>query len=116
LRISKFRKSSIAAENQQIGERVRLRLSVEEPEETIMTKIAHGKVHGKTIELDEDLGVPEGQAVEVQIKMIPSPGSWGDGLRRCAGALADEWTDEDDRILEEIYQDRKRDTRKEITG
>jgi len=25
---------------------------------------------------------------------------WGEGLRRCAGALTSEWTDEDDRILE----------------
>jgi hypothetical protein len=32
-----------------------------------MTKTLHGKVHGKTIELDEDLGVAEGQEVEVQI-------------------------------------------------
>ncbi len=29
-----------------------------------MTKTLHGKVHGKTIELDEDPGVAEGQAVE----------------------------------------------------
>ncbi len=28
----------------------------EEKEETIMNKTVHGKVHGKTIELDEDLG------------------------------------------------------------
>jgi hypothetical protein len=29
-----------------------------------MTKTIHGKVHGRTIELDEDLGVAEGQEVE----------------------------------------------------
>ncbi len=79
-----------------------------------MTKTIHGKVHGKTIELDEDLGVAEGQEVEVQVKVVPSKKTWGDGLRRCAGALANDWTEEDDRILDEIYQDRKRDTRKEI--
>src|SRR5262249_19710871 len=39
-----------------------------------MTKTVHGRVHnGKTIELDEDLGVAEGQEVEVQVKLI-SPG------------------------------------------
>ena len=27
-------------------------------EEPAMTKTIHGKIHGKTIELDEDLGVP----------------------------------------------------------
>jgi hypothetical protein len=31
----------------------------------------------------------------------------------CAGALADEWSADDDRILEEIYLERKQDTRKE---
>ena len=35
-----------------------------------MTKTLYGKVHGKTIELDEDLGVAEGQEVEVQVRMI----------------------------------------------
>lgn len=28
-----------------------------------MTKLVHGVVHGKTMELDEDLGIPEGQSV-----------------------------------------------------
>ena len=37
-----------------------------------MTKTLHGKVHGKTIELDEDLGVAEGQEVEVQVTDDPS--------------------------------------------
>src|SRR5207247_2484857 len=80
-----------------------------------MTKTVHGKMHGKTIELDEDLGAEDGQDVEVQVTFTPSRRTWGEGLRRCAGALANEWTEEDDRILNEIYQDRKRDTRKEIT-
>jgi len=79
-----------------------------------MTRTLHGKVHGKTIELDEDLGVIDGQEVEVKVKIVPSTKKWGEGLRRCAGALADEWTEEDDRVLNEIYQDRKRETRREI--
>ena len=37
-----------------------------------MTKTLYGKVHGKTIELDEDLGVAEGQEVEVTIRMVSS--------------------------------------------
>ena len=37
-----------------------------------MTKTIHGKIHGKTIELDEDLGVAEGQKVEVQVKIVPT--------------------------------------------
>jgi hypothetical protein len=35
-----------------------------------MTKTLHGKVHGKTIELEEDLGVVDGQEVEVQVKIV----------------------------------------------
>lgn len=36
-----------------------------------MTKTIHGRVHCKTIELDEDLGIAEGQEVEVQVKIVP---------------------------------------------
>jgi hypothetical protein len=79
-----------------------------------MVKVIHGKVHGKTIELDEDLGLAEGQEVEVQVQAVPATRTWGEGLRRSAGALANDWTEEDDRIWEEIYQDRKRDRRREI--
>ena len=73
-----------------------------------MTKTLHGQIRGRTIEVVEDLGLAEGQQVEIKLKIVPSTGTWGDGLRRCAGALANEWTDEDDRILEEIHKDRKR--------
>ncbi len=80
-----------------------------------MIKNAHGTVHGRTIEVNEDLGIAEGQQVELQIKVVQrAVAKWGDGLRRCAGALADEWTEDDDRILEGIHQDRKRDTRPDI--
>jgi hypothetical protein len=79
-----------------------------------MTRTIRGRIHGKMIELDEDLGAAEGQEVEVQVTFTPFAKKWGEGLRRCAGALADEWSEQDDRILNEIYQDRKRDTRMEI--
>lgn len=35
-----------------------------------MTKSVHGRLHGKTIELDEDLGVREGQEVEVEVRLL----------------------------------------------
>lgn len=75
-----------------------------------------GTVHGRTIELGQDLGLPDGQQVEITVRPIaPSKSdAWGDGLRRCAGSLANSWTEEDERILKEIYQDRKRDTRQEL--
>jgi hypothetical protein len=67
-----------------------------------MTKSIQGIVHGRTIELAEDLGLGNGQRVEVQVNVVPQASVWGEGLRRCAGALADEWSSEDDRILEQI--------------
>jgi hypothetical protein len=83
-------------------------------EEINMSNVMHGKIHGRTIELAEDPGLAEGQEVEVQVKVIPGPPPWGDGLRRCAGSLANDWTDEDDRILAAIHKERKNDTRREI--
>lgn len=35
------------------------------------TRTIHGKVHGRTIQLAEDLGVADGQEVEVQVKVVP---------------------------------------------
>lgn len=90
--------------------------------ETIMTKTLHGVVRGKTIELDEDLGVVDGQEVQIQVTVLapkkrlpgPPPG-WQPGRASAtAGALADSWTEEDDRVLEEICQDRKREGRREV--
>jgi hypothetical protein len=78
-----------------------------------MTKIIHGVVHGKTIALEEDLGLAEGQAVELTIRTVEPPTSRqpGEGFLRTEGALADdpEW----DGIMAEIYEERKRDSRKE---
>jgi hypothetical protein len=70
----------------------------------MMTRTIHGKVHGRTIELDEDLGVPEGQDVEIQLKIIgprkrlpgPPPGWQAGSQRTTAGMLVDTWTEEDD--------------------
>jgi hypothetical protein len=85
-----------------------------------MTRTLRGKIHGKTIELDEDLGVVDGQEVEVQVsiarprKRAPgSPPGWRPGWRpgvpsKTAGSLAELDTEDEDRILDEIYQDRKR--------
>jgi hypothetical protein len=78
-----------------------------------MTKTLHGKVHGRTIELDEDPGVAEGQEVEVQMKVIPKAAQkTGEGFLRTEGALADdtEW----DAIMEEIYKARKLERRPQI--
>lgn len=78
-----------------------------------MIKILHGKVHGRTIELDEDPCVADGQEVEVQMKVVASPGeSTGEGFSRTEGALADD--EEWDAIMEEVYRAREWERRPEI--
>ena len=82
----------------------------------------HGTVHGNMITLDHDLGMADGQEVEIQVRRIgakkrlpgPPPGWKPGSVTSAAGLLADSWTDEDDRILEQIGRDRRRETRREI--
>jgi hypothetical protein len=88
-----------------------------------MIKTLHGRIRGRTIELDEDPGIADGQKVQVHIavfskKKLPGPPpGWKPGQpSKTAGLLADSWTEEDDRILEEIYRDRKRERRVELGG
>jgi F0F1-type ATP synthase beta subunit len=80
-----------------------------------MAKIVHGVVHGRTIALEEDLGLVEGQAVELTIRPIsvPTGRQLGEGLLRTEGALADDpyW----DAIMDRIYRERKSDTRKDVS-
>lgn len=69
-----------------------------------MIRALRGKVHGKTIELDEDLCVAEGQVVEIQVRIVEPAGKWGEGILRSAGG----WVDypELDVIMEKIQQER----------
>jgi hypothetical protein len=67
-----------------------------------------------TIELDEEIGIGEGEEAEVIVKPIKLKRPWGEGLKRSAGALADYWTEDDDLILKDIQEDRKRVTDREI--
>lgn len=77
-----------------------------------MTKTLHGKVHGRTIELDEDPGVAEGQEVEVQMKVVPPAQKWGDGIRRSAGGWAS--YPEMDAIMEKIQKERNLERRPQM--
>jgi hypothetical protein len=83
-----------------------------------MNKTLSGVIHGKTIELAEDPGIADGEKVEVTLraKQLPGPPpGWSPGCTETAGGMmAEWWTEEDDRILDEIYQERKRSTRPEI--
>jgi hypothetical protein len=100
-----------------------------------MTKVLHGIVHGKSIEVSEDLGMLDGQAVELILmpsgameslpesarprrspKKLPGPppGWRPDGAATAAGLLAEEWTEEDDRLLDQIQAERKSAKRREL--
>ncbi len=55
-----------------------------------MMRTVRGKVRGRTIELDEDLGVPEGQAVEVQVTVVPTAtGTMSEGLAKVYAILGE---------------------------
>jgi hypothetical protein len=70
-----------------------------------MTITVHGKVHGKTIELDSALSIPDGADVEVTIVVSKPQQVWGEGLKRSAGAAAD--IPEFDEVFAQIAQERK---------
>lgn len=94
-----------------------------------MTKLVHGVVRGNIIEVAEDLAMFDGQAVELIVtpsipiespsqgseprlppkKKLPGPPpGWSPGgSATAAGMLAEEWTEEDDKLLEQIQADRK---------
>lgn len=73
-------------------------------EAIFMVKTASGVVHGRTIELDRDLGVTDGEQVEVVVRTTRAQGT-GEGILRSAGILKDD--EEWDKIMEEIYEERK---------
>ncbi len=70
-----------------------------------MSSVIHGVVHGNTIRLTEPPGVPDGQEVEVVVRVVQPVRSWGEGILRTAGALVDDphW----DGIMAEIQRERK---------
>ena len=71
-------------------------------------------IRGKTIELEADPGLPDGQRVEVVILRVPRDREPGEGVLRSAGALADD--PEFDAHLAEVMEDRRSGTYRETTG
>ena len=77
--------------------------------------VHHGIVHGKTITLDEDTGLPDGQAVTVTVKpsqTTSSPLQPGEGLRRAFGAWADDADGLDDYL--QWNRDQRKASRAEV--
>ena len=60
-----------------------------------MLKTIHGKIRGKLIELDEDIGLPDGQHVEVQVKAAPAevtdPKPMSEGLAKVYEILGERY-------------------------
>jgi hypothetical protein len=77
-----------------------------------MNKTVHGTVHGRTIELHEELGIAEGQEVEILVKLIPGRQVWGEGIVRSAGG----WVEHGDldSILEQIHRERQDERRAQV--
>jgi hypothetical protein len=52
-----------------------------------------GVIHGRMIELENEPGLPDGQAVNVTVEPVPATAQTfppGEGLRRSAGSWADD--------------------------
>jgi hypothetical protein len=79
--------------------------------------VFEGVVHGKMIELAQEPGLPDGQAVSVTVKPVESLVEQlppGEGLRRAFGAWADD-AEELDKFLTETRRSRRL-NRREIGG
>jgi hypothetical protein len=80
-----------------------------------MDQVLTGTVQGNTIVFDSPLPVADGQTVEVVVRDCkPQPLPERGTADLASDSQAFWWTEEDDRILEEIYQSRKHSTRREI--
>ncbi len=79
-----------------------------------MTVRINGVVHGKTVELAEDPKLVQGQKVEVTLRTLASaePLAPGEGIRRSAGALADDPRAEED--MEIVLRARKQERRHQV--
>lgn len=83
-----------------------------------MEKVLRGIVHGNHIELLDNSQIADGTSVRVFVTTTtlppPPPGWTENGSVSVGGILADVWTEEDDKIFEEIQKARKSSRTREI--
>ncbi len=83
-----------------------------------MSSVFEGVIHGRSIELTEDSGLPDGQAVRVIVESMPAVapplGDAREALKRAAGSWSDD-VDGLDQYLEWNRQ-RRKGARWEISG
>ncbi len=69
------------------------------------SKTIRGVARGSTIELESHPGLEDGREVEVMVRVIEPPRSWGAGIFASAGCMADD--PEFDAVMEEVQGCRK---------
>ena len=73
----------------------------------VSNNLMKGVIHGKTIELEKESGLPDGSQVAVLVQpVLPK----GDGLRRAFGG----WAGDDEKLdefLAQVRRDRQNDSR-----
>jgi hypothetical protein len=80
----------------------------------MMNILSHGVIHGNIIELQNNPGFQEGQKVDVILKAVFPQQDSGKEPRHPPGSRTLNWTEQDDRILAELYRQRRADTGREI--
>ena len=70
-----------------------------------MMKTFLGRVHGRSIHVQEDIGIADGEEVEVVISPVRRSTAWGEGIRRSAGAAAEIL--EFDQVFAQVEKERK---------
>ncbi|MEM6654662.1 MAG: hypothetical protein AAF596_02575 [Planctomycetota bacterium] len=72
-----------------------------------------GVIHGTSIELTSDPGLPDGQQVEISVHVVSQPADKpGSALERISSYKGlEDWSEEDDRILAEIERSRRTSSR-----
>jgi hypothetical protein len=74
-------------------------------EDISMEQKATGIMRGNAIELDYPLAMANGQAVEIVVRPIAEPRSWGKGILKSAGGWAE--YPEMDEVMQRIHAERK---------
>jgi hypothetical protein len=70
-----------------------------------MSKVIEGIIRGRTIELQGDPGLGEGQAVQVTLRVLPDRAARDAAVLRIAGSMADD--PEFDDAMEQVRRDRE---------
>jgi hypothetical protein len=79
-----------------------------------MTQVIQGVIHGRTIELDGDPGIEDGRKIQVVLQVASLPCERNPAKRETVAGMMANYTDDDDAVLAEIYEDRICASRKAI--